>query len=42
MTPFGFINDGLSNNDSVKNWRDDDGTMWDVIDDEEQPMGWSW
>ena len=36
MTPFGFIDDGMSTNDGIRNWRDDDGTEWNVVDDEEQ------
>jgi hypothetical protein len=39
MLPFGFINDG--SNDGIKNWRDGEGTNWNVVDDD-QPSGWSW
>tara|TARA_R100000479_G_scaffold168163_1_gene109011 strand:- start:462 stop:677 length:216 start_codon:yes stop_codon:yes gene_type:complete len=41
MTPFGFIDDGVSTNDGIRNWRDDSGTQWDVVDDD-QANSWGW
>ena len=42
MTPFGFIDDGMSTNDGIRNWRDDSGTEWNVIDDNDQANSWGW